>query len=100
MQSTDAWELLTSMLNAARDALKAAAADIADSGAAAEGWEGGDFDDEEEEGGSGGGGGGGWHGRRAGAEEIEAAQAALSAVRGHVSAARLLTKHGLSICAR
>lgn len=62
VQATDAWELLNSMLSAARDALRA--------------------DDS------------------LGRDEQEAAAEGLSAVRGHVTAARLLTKHGLTTSPR
>ncbi|KAL4457607.1 hypothetical protein ABPG75_012472 [Micractinium tetrahymenae] len=57
-QATDAWELLNSMLSAARDALRAD--------------------------------------HSLGRDEQEAAAEGLAAVRGHVTAARLLTKHGLT----
>ncbi|PRW56208.1 MAG2-interacting 2 [Chlorella sorokiniana] len=61
-EATDAWELLGSMLNAARDALRA------DS--------------------------------QLGHEEREAAEAAVDTVRGQMTAARLLTKHGLTTTIR
>lgn len=58
-QATDAWELLNSMLSAAKDAVRAADSQL-------------------------------------GTEEQEAALQALAVVKGHVTAARLLTKHGLT----
>lgn len=57
-QATDAWELLSSMLSAARDTLRAD--------------------------------------HSLPPEQRQAAEDALESVRGHVTAARLLTKHGLT----
>ena len=58
LQATDAWELLTSLLNAGRDGLRAD--------------------------------------RTLPPEKADAAEELLSVVRGHLTAARLLTKHGLT----